>query len=364
MLGRRDEAAALRNSGRELCEKLEGEFEEVTDRLNHLSLAYRHFTLVGDMETAERFVRRALALAGELTEERALEPAHRQNVAEKICSLALVLQGRGRRRKAVDHFRQAVLVCERLAEEFPDDSYHRCLLARHLNFLGCAVRNLPDETATSIQCHQKSIGLCERLVAEFPDQPEYRRELVRSHFGLGIVMRITGRLTEAMQNFQQALQDYRPYADKTDEPNNRVQFASISNELGWLRATCPDTSYRDPSSAVTSARKAVEVAPERGEFWNTLGVALYRAGDWTEARTALLKSTSIRGGGDSFDWFFLATAAWQQGNRDQAREWYDRAVEWMERNRPKDEELIRFRREAEELLQINQTIPSHTSGRR
>jgi serine/threonine protein kinase len=363
-LGRRDESAALRKSARDLCEKLEEEFEEVPDRLHHLGVAYKHFATVGDSENAERFLRKALALAGELTEESAFEPAHRESVAETSCLLAVAMQRRGRLREAIEHFRQAVLTCERLVEEFPDDSNHRYLLARHLNYLGSALRYLPEEAAIAVRCHQKSIALCERLVAEFPDQPDYRRELVRSRFGLGIVLRITGRLTQAVQSFRQAQQDYRPYADKTDEPNNRLQFASISNELAWLRATCRDTRYRDPSAAVTSARKAVELAPEKGEFWNTLGVALIRVKDWTEARAALAKSTSLRKGGDSFDWFFLATTDWQLGNRDQARKWYDRAVEWMERSRPKDEELNRFRAEAEELLQISATAPSQTSGPR
>jgi tetratricopeptide (TPR) repeat protein len=363
-LGRRDEAAPFRRSARDLCEKLEEGFEEISDRLHHLVLSYQHFAKVGDCETSERFYRKALALAGEQTGERVFQPAHRQSVAETNCGLAVALRTRGRLREAVDHFRQAVVTCERLAEEFPDDSTHRYLLARFLNYLGCTLRSQPDEATNVVLCHQRSIGLCERLVAEFPEQPAYRRELVRSRFGLGIVSRISGRLTEALQNFQQAQQDYRPYTDTSDEPSNRLQFASIFNESAWLWATCPDTSYRDPMSAVTSAHKAVELAPERGEFWNTLGLALYRARAWTEARAALSKSTSLRGGGDSFDWFFLATIEWQLGNRDQARECYDRAARWMERNRPNDEELIRFRAEAADLLQINQRALPQTSGPR
>jgi hypothetical protein len=45
-------------------------------------------------------------------------------------------------------------------------------------------------------------------------------------------------------------------------------------------------------------------------------------------------------------------AHWQLGDRDEARKWYDRAVAWMEKHQPKNEELRRFRTEAEELLRI------------
>ena len=78
--------------------------------------------------------------------------------------------------------------------------------------------------------------------------------------------------------------------------------------------------------AVELAKKAVELAPKQGTFWNTLGVAHYRAGDWKAAVAALEKSEELRNGGDSFDWFFLAMAHWQLGEKDEARKWYDQAV--------------------------------------
>jgi Tfp pilus assembly protein PilF len=60
----------------------------------------------------------------------------------------------------------------------------------------------------------------------------------------------------------------------------------------------------------------------------------------------------LRRGGDSHDWFYLAMAHWQLGEKDKAREWYDRAVQWMDNNQPTNEELRRFRVEAAELLGV------------
>jgi hypothetical protein len=45
-------------------------------------------------------------------------------------------------------------------------------------------------------------------------------------------------------------------------------------------------------------------------------------------------------------------AHWQLGAKDEAREWYDLAVQWMDQNDPKNEDLRRFRAEAAELLRI------------
>ena len=62
--------------------------------------------------------------------------------------------------------------------------------------------------------------------------------------------------------------------------------------------------------------------------------------------------------GDATDWFFLAMAHWQLGDKDEARKWYDKAVEWMDKNQPKNEELLRFRAEAAELLGISEPAKS------
>ena len=105
--------------------------------------------------------------------------------------------------------------------------------------------------------------------------------------------------------------------------------------------------------------KAVELAPEGGNSWNTLGVANSRAGDWNAAVGALKKSNELlRSNGLSFNAFFLSMAEWQLGNKDEARKWYDQAVQWMEKNQPQNEELRRFRAEAAEILKIEKQANS------
>ena len=131
------------------------------------------------------------------------------------------------------------------------------------------------------------------------------------------------------------------------EPNHALRH----NQLAWLLATCPEAKFRDAKRAVELAKRAVELKRQEGNYWNTLGVAHYRAGSWKEAVAILEKSMELRKGGDGFDWFFLAMAHWKLGEKDKAREWYDRAVQWMDKNQPTNEVLRRFRVEAAELLE-------------
>jgi WD40 repeat protein/serine/threonine protein kinase/tetratricopeptide (TPR) repeat protein len=144
------------------------------------------------------------------------------------------------------------------------------------------------------------------------------------------------------------------YTDRARELLGKSALMSVSdaagqNKVAWLLATHRDVRFRTPRQAVELATKAVEKEPKNGGYWNTLGVARYRAGDWKGTVAALEKSMELRKGGTSEDWFFLAMAHWQLGRRDQARQWYDRAVVWMKKNKPAIEKLMAFRAESEEL---------------
>jgi tetratricopeptide (TPR) repeat protein len=124
------------------------------------------------------------------------------------------------------------------------------------------------------------------------------------------------------------------------------------NEIAWLLATHPNPNRRNAELAVELAQQAVESVPRAGFLWNTLGIAHYRAGEWKAAVEMLEKSMELRDGGASSDFFFLAMAHWQLGEKDEAQRWYGQAVEWMDKNKPDNEELRRFRAEAVELLGI------------
>src|SRR5262249_43239832 len=105
------------------------------------------------------------------------------------------------------------------------------------------------------------------------------------------------------------------------------------------------------------AKKAVQLAPKAGNYWNALGVALYRAGDLKAAIPALEKSIELQKASNPVNWLFLAMAQQKFGKYDEARESYNRAVQWLKQNsstlekHPRQaEELRRFQSEAEAVL--------------
>jgi WD40 repeat protein/serine/threonine protein kinase len=133
-------------------------------------------------------------------------------------------------------------------------------------------------------------------------------------------------------------------------------LAASNSRLAWFLATTPEGGFREPARATELARNALaqgaEDGPESLSWYRTvLGVARYRAGDVKGAVEVLERATrGIPGDGTSL--FFLAMAHWKHGNKDEAHRWYGKAVQWMDKNKPQDEELARFRAEAATLLGI------------
>jgi tetratricopeptide (TPR) repeat protein len=170
----------------------------------------------------------------------------------------------------------------------------------------------------------------------FPEGTQFLKERARLYHALGFAKK-------ALADFEQIVE-----IDPA-EP-------SAHNDLAWFLATALDASLRDPQRAVELAQKAVQLTPGAGGCWNTLGVVQYRRGDWKAAIEALTKSTELQNDGVGNNWFFLAMAYWRVGDKSAARFWYDKAVRWTDKNRPKDEELSRFRGEAAALLEVTEKL--------
>ena len=139
--------------------------------------------------------------------------------------------------------------------------------------------------------------------------------------------------------------------------------ASEKNEVAWRIVIHTDVTADDAVRAVKFAKKAVEFAPDSGAFVNTLGVAQCRAGQYAEAVDSLKKAVELHDGGNSSDFFFLAIAHWHLGNKDEARRWHKKAVEWMAEHDSSNHELLGFRTEVNQLLDASAT-PDENPGAR
>jgi tetratricopeptide (TPR) repeat protein len=261
-----------------------------------------------------------------------------------VCSIpyfrGVALMNKGQLDEAITEYRKAIRIKKDHADAHTD--------------LGIALQRNGqlDEAITE---HREAIRLLEDYAAahtNLGNAHRIKKDYAAAHTALGDALNQKGQLKDAVGAYREAIRAYR------EAIRLKKDFAPAHNVLAWLLATCPDVEFRDPSQAVAHAKKAVEFAPNVGNYWNTLGVAQYRNGEWKAAIETLMKSIQLCKGGYSADFFFLAMAHWQLGEKDKARVWYDRALAWMGKNAPQDEELKRFRAEATALLGMEKAVQS------
>jgi tetratricopeptide (TPR) repeat protein len=132
--------------------------------------------------------------------------------------------------------------------------------------------------------------------------------------------------------------------------------------LAWRYVTGPE-KQRDHSKAFPLAQKAVKLFPEEWMYGNTLGVVYYRLGQYPEALVKLEQSLrESQGEAAAFNLFFLAMCHARRGEAAQARDCYQRALDWMQAPQNNwepgwKEELDAFRAEAAALLQTASENP-------
>jgi Flp pilus assembly protein TadD len=276
---------------------------------------------------------------------------HRPNDADAHSRLGMALARKGDLEGGLAAIREAL----RLMPGFVEAHYHLgTVLSRKgdredaIAAFREALRRKPDHVAArndlGIELARK--GKLDEAIACWEEVVRTKPDFTDAHANLAIAWVMLGKWDEAITAFREAARL---------KPNH----APYRNNLAWHLATCPDERLRNPRQAVEHARKAVELMPGMYGFWNTLGVAHYRNGEWQAAVEALTKSIELgKGENAAFDFFVLAMAHERLGDKKQARTWYDQAVAWMDQHKPKDEELLRFRAEAAALLGVKETAPA------
>lgn len=180
-------------------------------------------------------------------------------------------------------------------------------------------------------------GKLEDALTQFRQALRFNQDYAPAHVGIANVLGKQGKHDQALEEFRIAI--------KLD-PNHAIAH----NSFAWTLVTHPqqDGSYRDVPEAVAAAKKACDLDLDNHLILNTLGVALYRNGDWKEAIETLHDSV-VLGSDDPYNWLFIAMSHWQLGDQDQARKLYDKSIAWAEKNKV-DQELQSFFAEAKKVL--------------
>ena len=134
----------------------------------------------------------------------------------------------------------------------------------------------------------------------------------------------------------------------------RLAAAVQLNNDAWHLVTGPKDK-RDPARALALIEEAIRNTPNNLTLLNTLGGVQYRNGRYGEAVNSLEKSLATGDGQSAgYDLFVLAMCHAQLGDLSKAKDYFGRAVVWLE-GKPvlsatEAEELGAFRAEADEVI--------------
>ena len=214
---------------------------------------------------------------------------------------------------------RALAAFDRLVERVPED--HEARFERGLLALALAQPGLATEDFGRVLTAQPDLGQC----AAPPGAALFRLGRQRRGFGrprfphLAEICKTPHFTTSAARSAMRLGDHEQARADK------EKASSLLHQEPDDAQRCCLDRrdrahGQRDPERAVALSRRAVALAPPLPAYLNTLGVALYRAGEYAEAISVLDRSRAAgKGEFDAFDLFFLAMAHHQLGHRPEGR---------------------------------------------
>jgi serine/threonine protein kinase len=282
--------------------------------------------------------------------------------SERHKELAAALKGLGElevkahgTKAAEPHYHRSLDIQKKLADRFAQDPHYRVSLidsqltwAHHLE----REKRVADAARIRWEVTEEYAA----TAARFASDPVGRMGVISDYFALAMTLDDRSKFDETWrpdvaQVYEQAL---------ALDPSYPYSY----NNLAWFFAKRIDATPSEARRAVELAERAVALYDQEYPLWNTLGGAYYRAKEWSNARRALHKSMALHNGGDSYDWFLMAMTYHQEGQDEEAMRWYAKALGGFQGPLAQQQDLVRVREEAGDLLETPRAPhePPHRRG--
>ncbi len=363
MYGAMDRAADAEKAYRESLEVLQvlagikPDDDEVQSaiggRLNNLAIL---FAERNELPKACEYLRQAITHQRAALKVDPRQTQFRLYLRNHLENLTLMQRGFTKPADSLEAFREIVALSAELVKEFPNVPQYGADLAGSYHHLANVLRDTHAQEAR--QAYDLAHAVYAQLVADYPTVPQYQYEWAASSGDLARWQKSLGQMVDAGKTFQRAAETFETLVGKFPESQYQDELARAYLELGQIKQADQKNAEGMTafSRALVLAKAAVAKTPRKGVFWETLGSAHFHNRNWQDVTTSLVQAMKLGSGGGA-SLFLLAMAHHRLGNADEARKAYDRGVEWMEKKKPDDAELRRFRAEAAEQLGINETRP-------
>jgi tetratricopeptide (TPR) repeat protein len=205
------------------------------------------------MSNGLEHLRKGQTLYFDLTREQPASDDLQLEFADSCTKVGNALKQRGDLGPALEQFRTARQICERLAVNNPQDQrYRRALWSNHDGIADSLF--LQNELVDAIEENGKALALGEALIAENPNNADYRRHLVLNYKSGGDYSKHSDK-TGALEYFRRAVA--LDEALVTADPAN----ALTRKDLGYLHKRIADflANDRDCAPALSHFSKARDI---------------------------------------------------------------------------------------------------------
>jgi len=319
----------------------------------------------------------------------ALDPKN----AVALCDRGNVFLGKKDPAKAMADYDQAILLDPKQAGAYYNRGTARAQQREYDKAMGDFDRAIELDATLDWAWHNRASvrvarGQLAKAIEEYSEALRLGTNYPTFH-ARGFARWLSGDFAPAMKDFEQAYQ-HRPRQPGTY--TETMVVATVCDDLAWVLASCPDAKLRDPARALQVAEEGLKLGGF-GRFNPTVGVAHYYAGDYKAALAALDKSgkdhrdfkaaiaakgksakgppdlmanfntgmaavgkpaAGLPGYLDAGHEFYLAMTHWQLGDRQRAREHYDRGVQWLKEHPAEVFDHRRLQADAARLLGIQE----------
>lgn len=214
-------------------------------------------------------------------------------------------------------------------------------------------------------------GQVDEAIAEYRAALKLDPNLADVHYNLAMALALDGKYAEAIPEYREAIRLRPDDAEfcyrlggalvanqKSEEAiaayrealRIKPDIELVPGNLARLLAFTPKRPKRDYEEALELARKAVASSHENDYEVQTLAVAEYRLGHWSEAIATTKRMFTADNDGDAGDWLLLALAHWQAGEKELARVWFDKALAWIKQGKVIQPLVRQLWTEAAELM--------------
>lgn len=267
-------------------------------------------------------------------------PQFVQSLGNARTSLAQILSELGQQDKALELINLAVEDYQQLLELQPQS-------VDFMEGMGITQRNRGrilarrGDLMNGVQALEESIKLLQTASDKQPKVGRIIDHIAWSWWTLGQIQLAAGKTEEAHKAFKEAL-DIRQklIVSFKDQPQFR-------DTLAWQLATCPADDLRNLKRALELTRTTINSFASSTQFLFTRGAVLLLNDKALEASTELQKSVALRGADDGLTLCFLALSAAKQKLPDEAQKHLAAAKAFQQAQKPADEELAYWIKQAE-----------------